>query len=278
MTVNCIYITSHGVVHATDSWATKRNLLTGERTTSELTGKPKLVRVPHFKGIMSWFGTIQIDDWNALAWLTEQAAKAPDYKTDEAAKFAETLAADLSEVFYEKNIIAGGPCGMGIHFTFFEDVPDLSEDVPELIFITNYSEITSIASYKVPAQKLQATRRTYHEISGDTRYERHGIAEARKAVYEYLTLVSGLWYTNGDNLLTNMSAQMTEQAVRIFITQRKLKTTEPLRLYGLRALYRAQIACLSQKLLCLENEVLVGEPCHNLMVNPRGEYFSDTTD
>jgi hypothetical protein len=104
---------------------------------------------------MSWFGTIQIDDWNALAWLTEQAGKAPDYKTDEAAKFAETLADDLSEVFYEKNILAGGPCGMGIHFTFYEDVPGLSEAVPDLIFITNYTEITSIASYKVPAQKLQ---------------------------------------------------------------------------------------------------------------------------
>jgi hypothetical protein len=264
-----IYLSKEGTVHATDSLIVDQL----KNPVPASSGKAKIVALPDLQGAMSWFGTAALgQDWKATDWLITEAAK---YKGKPPDEFAGLLAADLTDLFWKKTGSVLPKLGMGIHLTFYETVD--GNQIPELIWITNFNTITALGSYKPEhGPGFVAQRQTFHTITKQTDFENHAKDAYRGIVADYLNLISPLYYQNGDILLTDPSATLTEQMIVNLMCRKELSTTDPLRIFGKRALYRAEIAALTQKVFSAANKIGVGTPCFNIIIPPTGAIITDT--
>lgn len=272
MTVNVIYLTKYGVVHATDSL-----IVDGfNKPVPKTSGNPKIVPMPDYRGAASWFGFAGFKDggkdWSANDWLKGQYE---EHKKESAIKFGEILAAQLNKILEKNTGPMSPPRGMGVHFTFYETMSGKS--IPELLWITNYNGITGRGGYKEgDGPAFCSQRQTFHKITECDKFENHGEDENRQVVYEYLKMFGDRGWQNGDNVLTNIPVQVVETLIQIFIVRRALVSDDHLRIYGKRALFRAEFAALAQKYFAQPDKIKVGAPCFNLMIKPGGEYLTDT--
>lgn len=268
MTVNALYLTAHGTVHATDSL-----IVDGAGRRVETTsGRSKTVQLPAYQGAASWFGFASFPDWQANEWLTTSEEK---YKGSTPDDFGEQLAKELNDLLEANSGAVTPQRHMGIHFTFYEKIGERM--IPELIWITNNNGITSTGAYvPTPGRAFVAQRQTFHTITGSTDFETHASDACRNQVANHLEMIGPLPYQNGDNPLVNTSVPLTEAMIALTNQRRLLRAQDPLRLFGQRALFRVEIATLTQRLFYREDRVIVGGPCFNLMIPPQGEFITDT--
>lgn len=273
MTVNAVVLGTFGIVQVADSRITFENEA-GQRELSNDAGRPKIVALPQFFGAMSWFGTVKLGDWNALDWLKDKAEHSKSFDRTKVDLYADYVAVELNKEFETRKHLCTEPRGIGIHFSFFDNVAGV--EIPELIFITNFDSISSIGAYRPGAPVIQAQRQTFHLLSGNTDYKNHYKQNFREVVYQYLRLVGPLELQNGENPLFNASFQMVDAVVANLILRKTLNESDPLRLAGKKTLLRAEIVAKIQEVLCTPASRFVGSPCHNLMISPSGEFSSDT--
>lgn len=204
--------------------------------------------------------------WRAMSWLESQVNS---FQGDSPDELAESLANELTEVFWANTGEVLQSQGLGLHFTFYDKVNELM--VPELIWITNFNSITALGQYKPEhGPGFVAHRQTFHTISKTVDYENHRKSSYREVVANYLSQVSPLSYQNGDLGLTEPTRLLAEQMIVNLIIRKELKTTDPLETFGLRALYRAEVAALTQKVFSTSEKIGVGAPCFNLIIPPEG--------
>ncbi|PZM78705.1 MAG: hypothetical protein DKT66_23525 [Candidatus Melainabacteria bacterium] len=272
MTVNVVYLTQYGTVHATDSLIVNRNMV----RVVETSDKPKIVAMPNFKGAACWFGFAGFTDngqeWAATNWLKQEYETHKDKTPTE---FGDILAIQLNGILERNTGPMSLPRGMGIHLTFYETIQ--GKQVPELLWITNNNGITGLGGYTQAAgPAFTSQRQTFHNISGQTNFENHGSDNCRIVVSDYLTLIGPIPYQNGDNVLVNLPLDIAEALIQTFLLRRDLVSTDHLRVFGKRALFRVEFAALAQKCFAAPNKVKVGAPCFNLMITPDGGYLTDT--
>ncbi|MBA4026768.1 MAG: hypothetical protein C0473_00860 [Cyanobacteria bacterium DS3.002] len=272
MTVNVVYLTQYGSVHATDSLIVDGHM----NLVPETSGKPKIVILPNYNGAASWFGFAGFMDqgipWAANDWLEKEYEK---HKEKTPTEFGEILVTQLNDLLGRNTGPMSPPRGMGIHLTFYETVQ--GKPVPELLWITNNNGITGLGGYKQgEGPAFVSQRQTFHNITKQENFENHGNPACRLVVDNYLSVIKPLPYQNGDNVLTNMPINIVEALVETFLVRRELVSTDNLRIFGKRALFRVEFAALAQKCFALANKIKVGSPCFNLMITPTGEYFTDT--
>ncbi|MBK8225507.1 MAG: hypothetical protein IPK73_31225 [Candidatus Obscuribacter sp.] len=271
MTVNLVYVTTHGVAHATDSLIVDLNM----KPVHAESGKAKIFAIPRFQGAISWHGTAAFPGgWRAMKWIESEVAS---YKGNSPDELAGIMAENLTQVFWANTGVVLSERGMGLHFTFYEKVDNLN--IPELIWITNFNSITALGQYK-PDQgpRFVAQRQTFHTFTKQSDFEHHARDSYRKVVANYLSLLGPLVYQNGDILLTSLSAGMVEQALLNLLVRKELRSNDPLENFGRRALYRAEIAALTQRVFSSPEKVGVGTPCFNLIIPPEGPMFTDTRE
>lgn len=276
MTVNFVYLTSNGTVHATDALITKASPGTN-REKSPLSGKPKYLKIPALNGAMSWFGTVDFAGWNALEFLGTKEKEASTLEQGQVQVFCDKLALEIGEKLNGGGIKRLRPLGCGIHFTFYEKVDGIEEPVPEMIFITNYSGYDLSGGYSAQKITLSALRQTYHTITGNTNveYAKHSELKYRNAVHQFLKHKKFIAYNNGDTFLCELGFKHVEALPGIFIARRKLHHMTPLELYSRKALFIVQTACLAHNLF--NTEPLVAEPCFALSITPNGTYTESTS-
>jgi hypothetical protein len=269
LTVNCIYITSYGTVHATDSLLVDQSM-----ARADSSGNAKIIALPHYQGGISWFCRAAFGtEWKANDWLLTKALEFKDKSPDH---FADKLAAALTDVFEEHQGYFFDSHGIGLHFTFYEIIDGMP--IPELIWITNFNTLTSLGSYKKECgPEFVAQRRTFHDITKNENYAEHHKNVYRHIVRNYVKLVNSLFYHNGDILLTGPSEAITEQLIVNLLVRKDLPDDiTPLKLFGKRALFRTELAALAQKTFSSTNKIAVGAPCFNLLIPSTGILFTDT--
>ena len=155
MTVISTLITKHFTVHASDSMISRPGS-NGTRAVLEWE-QTKIVRVPHFRGAMSYWGLATRDPfgWSTLKWLQAKAQSARHFPSAEA--FAVDLAASLHREITSMRITPPTEAGIGIHLTAHEFVDDYW--IPELFQISNWTD----PSYRtLRPVGVGVTRETYH--------------------------------------------------------------------------------------------------------------------
>jgi hypothetical protein len=77
MTVNVALITAKYTAHATDSFLTATQS-DGSLTVIE-SQQTKIIRVPAFRGAMTFYGLAQYGQWSTFDWLTLKASDAHQF-------------------------------------------------------------------------------------------------------------------------------------------------------------------------------------------------------
>ena len=153
MTVISTVITKFGVAHATDSLIT--TLLRGGAHSPTSWRGNKLIRVPAWKGIISFWGLAKYDKYGfrTITWLEKQIHSSGTFNNPE--EFSVYIAAELNKELHRMGIGNKTIGGVGIHFTAYETINGTY--IPELFLISNWAD-TSYSSLRVAG--VEATRET----------------------------------------------------------------------------------------------------------------------
>jgi hypothetical protein len=121
-------------VHASDSFITQR-LENGDYQVKERQ-RSKIIRVPPWRGALSYWGLAQFDarQWSTVTWLEAFAKKASASSSPE--QFANHLAVVLEQELSRLKFARSVDRGIGIHFTAYERVGGYW--IPELFLISNW--------------------------------------------------------------------------------------------------------------------------------------------
>lgn len=200
MTVISAIVSRYCVAHASDSYIT------------ECVGKPKykvkqfsqtkVVAVPRWKGIVSYFGLAEVNSsWTTLGFLRQQIRNTPNFGT--AAEFAQHLAQSLNIVLSGFRFQEEIQKGIGVHFSAYEEVAGHS--IPELFHITNYRGTSYM---ELLPGGVRATRETYANLPDGDKSDRRGHHEEKYRLEVFDRLMAGhvLLFNNGDPTMYNAVA------------------------------------------------------------------------
>jgi hypothetical protein len=165
MTVCAALLTANFTAHATDSFLTSGRS-DGPSTITE-SKQTKIVRVPAFRGAMTFYGLAACGSWSTLGWLQERAGAPNESLGPEA--FARKLAQDLTS---RVTALALRPVDrlLGIHFTAYERVADYW--IPEFFHVRNWNNPPYSGGIN-PC--FVVTRETFATLKGlDDRPDEHG--------------------------------------------------------------------------------------------------------
>jgi hypothetical protein len=234
---------------------------------------PKLVRVPKFDGIVSYWGlATHGPDWNTLDWLRREANGAGSHNSAE--NFANHLASSLSAALSHRKYASPLDIGMGLHFTAYERITGYW--VPELFLIRNWGDdsCTSIrpGGFEVRRELYGATNNTMQREQSD------GTEERRLATHSHLQNGGNYTFANGDPVLFNIVARATFGVLNQ-LASRGLSVVPSSRLSHLDMVRRPVefIAKLLQDFARPDTRRVGGKP-HDLAVQPGGLYESTTGD
>lgn len=265
MTIITSIISKKCTVHASDSLITNKAKPDEEST--------KIIRVPKWSGIMSFFGAAIIENGkivrNILKEQIELHSDSYSSPEDFADRICETL--NVYPVFYNEIF--------GIHFTAYEKQNGIP--IPELFRIANW-ELQKSGKYTLKSNGVEYRRETYANcLTGNMRNiprEQHGEAECRHMVREYLEAGNNYIFNNGDTPLFNSSLDCIFRMFDIAAQDGKL-WMKPEAIY-----YRKLTTLLIKQVIkwqdnfFLPDHKRVGGKVHSLSVTPDGKYESDTDD
>jgi hypothetical protein len=271
MTVISTVITSQYTAHATDSFITVL-LPDGTYEPTDKQGT-KIVRVPKWRGAMSYFGwATGADGWNTLAWLRGQANAAGRYASAE--DFARGMGAALESEIRRRAFSKPTNSGIGIHFTCYEYVQNYW--VPELFMISNWEtpEYNSLRPGGVGV-----TRELYASAKGlpdrpDSQRDPAARLELRTRLRDEGQL---LWLYNGDPRLFRPYVDVAFMTIREF-QRRGILCVDTIEAHA--ALARRPVEFVSDMLTSFAKKgtrVIGGRP-HELVIAPNGTYWSGTGD
>jgi hypothetical protein len=278
MTVIATIITKHCTAHASDSFLTEKGP-TGEFEVIE-SEATKLVKVPKFSGIISFWGFASAKDpisskplWNTLDWLRQQAASASSYEFPE--PFARHLASSLTKALARFTFKHEQEGGLGLHFTAYERVGDYW--VPELFQIRNWVD----EQYKsVRPDGFEVRRETYGTVKRiPERSAEDGSTERRLCVQKELHSKAVLLrFVNGDPVLFNPVADATFSVFEELGRRGALDDPESVATHL--AMVRRPVEMISNLLIefCPEGKRRVGGKPHDLAVRHGPRYQSNTGD
>jgi hypothetical protein len=263
-------MTSVCTVHATDSFITER--LTNDTYKVREKQRSKIVRVPHWRGAMSYWGLAEFgrDNWSTLRWLQEGAQQASSFPSPET--FAEAMAPALDAELSKMKIAGSTERGIGIHFTAYERIDGYW--IPELFLISNWSD----ASYRAVRGAIAVTRETFYTVSEQPPQEDHREPEHRLLVYKFLRDGKILWYNNGDPALYNPAAHALFTMFQQLANRGVLCDPNTIETWIALTRRPVEIVSEAQRDFCPEGHRLVGGKPHDLAVTPNGEYVSTTGD
>jgi hypothetical protein len=134
MTVISTVITQYCTAQASDS------LITSIRSDGRLVQKEwkesKLMAVPHWRGIIGYWGFAELGTWSTIHWLRDRARDASRFVSAE--QFAMDLGGSLNNAL--KALLVRRPLdlGIGIHLSVYERIKGYW--VPELFHIRNWAD------------------------------------------------------------------------------------------------------------------------------------------
>ncbi len=268
MTVISTFITSHCVVHASDSLITTETSK-GKYEVCE-TKRSKVIAIPHFRGAMSYWGLAKYGNWVMVDWLQDQANKATAFESAE--EYASSVAIELNKAIKSMRFSNPMYSGIGIHLTVYEYKANYW--IPELFLISNYTS----TSYTAIHPEIHISRETYHTISGEAPSRKHSDEACRLKVHQHLQEGKWFFYNNGDPIMFNNAANAILSSIND-LAQRGL-LLENIDVGICQAIARRPIELISkiQADFCRENARLVGGKPHSFAITPGGEYFSETGD
>jgi hypothetical protein len=274
MTVVSTLITRHYTAHASDSFLTMFDS-NGMREVVE-DKQSKLVKVPAFRGAMTYWGLARHEDnWDTFQWLHERARLAGNFGSGEA--FAEACAEMLTAELSRRRFANPLDSGLGIHFTAYEYINDYW--IPELFVLSRWRD----QSYQdvLPAYKFRVTRETYATLKGldppDGRSSEFGQFRYRFEVHKALQGTPLMFlFNNGDPVLFNPIANSILASFTELSRRGHLK--DPTSLETHLSIARRPVEIVSKLLtdFAAPSTRLVGGKPHDLAVSPRGEYHSTT--
>lgn len=276
MTVVSTIITRHYTAHASDSFLTMCHP-DGKREVVE-DQQSKLVKVPAFRGVMSYWGLASREGgWNTFQWLRDRAERAGD--SGSAAAFAEACAATLTAELSCYTFANPLDSGLGIHFTAYEEINGYQ--IPELFLLSRWTD----ESYQdvLPAYKFRVTRETYATWKGlkppDGRSPEFGQSTYRLEVHKALQDQPLMFlFNNGDPALFNPIANSILASFAELSRRGRLK--DPTSFETHLSIARRPVEIVSKLLadLAAPGTRLVGGKPHDLAVSPGGVYQSTTGD
>jgi len=271
MSVISAIITRICTVHASDSLITQRQA-DGVYEVKE-TRKPKIVRIPHWRGAIAYWGLAQVDAlrWSTVQWLEDWSTRARDCTTPE--DFANATAVELAKVLSCMKFRREAERGLGMHFSAYERVGEYW--IPELFLISNWLDTTYRA---VRPEGLVVTRETFHAVSNEPPQERHRETTYRLKVHRFLNEGNILSYNNGDPGLYNSAAIGFFAMFQQLAGRGALANPEAVETWTSMARRPIEIVGKAQRDFCPRGRRLVGGKPHDLAVTPAGIYTSTTGD
>jgi hypothetical protein len=274
MTVISTIITRHCTAHASDSFLTE--FKTGRIRKSQ---QSKLVRVPHLRGAMGYWGLAWLDDgWDTFQWLRNRAERTRD--TESPAAFADACAAELTTELSRRRFADPRDSGLGIHFTAYEYMNGCW--IPELWVLSRWTD----ATYRdvLPAFQFRVTRETYATLKGlnppgGRSPAEVGQASFRREVHAALHDAPLMFrFNNGDPALFNPIAKCVLDTFAQLSSREQL--TEPSSVETHLSIARRPVEIVSRLLADFAAPAtrLIGGKPHDLAVNSGGIYQSTTGD
>jgi len=271
MTVISTLITRFGVVHATDSLIT--SISRGGQSSPISWRSKKLIRVPAWKGIISFWGLAIINQfrWSTINWLERQARNSSAFSSPEL--FAVHIATELNKELLRLGVANNINAGIGIHFSAYEDIN--SNYVPELFLISNWAN-TTYSALRVTG--VGASR----ETSASAFNARDNIGGVnignRMALYNWLNAGNHITYNNGDPYLFNTAAIAMTGMIQVLKSRNKLKSINRLDTYIKISRFPVDTVTHMQKQLCKKGTQVVGGRTRDISVTPTGIYLSTSGD
>lgn len=271
MTIISTVISRFGVVHATDSLITT---LSSGGVYSPISWRwEKLIRVPMWKGIMSFWGLAKINryGWSTITWLENQVHNTRGFRNPES--FAVHVASELNKELSRMGVANNTNAGIGIHFTAYENIN--GNNIPELFLISNWADPT-YSSLRVAG--VEATRETSATVL-NSRDNIGGVnIPNRINLYNWLQAGNYITYNNGDPLLYNSAANAMTGMVQVLKTRNILKSVNRLDTYVKISRFPVDTVTHMQKQLCKRGTQIVGGRTRDISVNPTGTYLSTSGD
>lgn len=268
MTVISTVISRLCTVHATDSFLTRSG--PGGGVEPEECEQSKIVRVPHFRGAISYWGLAENGNWSTFDWLRQQAGRAQHFSSPE--DFAANLASGLNGQLQCMKFATPTDSGIGLHLTAYERIDDYW--IPELFLISNWTD----PSYQSVHPEVSVSRETYHIAFQCPPRPEHRERELRLAVHQFLQGGQILMYNNGDPVLFNVVANALFGVFRELARRRILKSRDSIELCRSMAKRPVQIVSDLQRDFCREDFRVVGGKIHDLAITPDGQPSSTSGD
>ncbi|HRF50602.1 MAG TPA: hypothetical protein PLC98_23440 [Anaerolineales bacterium] len=203
MTVITTIISRACIAYASDSFLTS---VDEERIVHVVeTKQTKIVRVPVWKGLLSYWGLSRypLHNWSTLDFLMECANAAHSFASP--AAFADQMRETLTTKFQSFGVDSPEIGGLGIHFAAYEYVDGFA--VPELFLISNFEDIKYS---RLSPGGFHCTRETYHllnepgSIVEPEAKPHHADIDFRRLVYRRIFHDNKMQvYNNGDTLMFN---------------------------------------------------------------------------
>ncbi len=269
MTVISTVITQYCTAHASDSLIT--SLRSDGRLEQREWKKSKLVAVPHWRGIIGYWGIAELGTWSTIHWLRDQAGNASSFTSAE--QFAKDLGGRLNAAL--KALVVRRPLdlGIGIHLSVYERISGYW--IPELFHIRNWAD-TSYTS--LLPQGVVVSRETYATLTGDGDRDKHGDDSYRVKVHLELRGGRMLIFNNGDPRLFNPPAQAILGLMEELRKRHLLANQNRVETYRRLARRPIEVVSRAQADFCKQERRAVGGKPHDLAVTPGGLYSSDTGD
>jgi hypothetical protein len=265
MTVISTVVTRLGIVHATDSLITT---VTSGGVNTPVTWKgKKILKVQSMKGAMSFWGLARIDakNWSTVNWLERQIHGSGSFSDSET--FAVQIANELNNEYKRLGITSEPRCGLGIHFTVFENI--IGHFVPELFLISNFAD-PSYSSVRTSGfgvtRETSATAFNMRENIGQTD------SILRLMFHKWLDQGNYLMFNNGDPILYNHSAKAMNDMIKTLLNRNALRPLNKLSEYVNIASFPVDTVAYMQKKLCRKGTQIVGGKTRHLSVDPNGVY------
>jgi hypothetical protein len=271
MTVNAALITARYTAHATDSFLTERQADGSFKVVESQ--ETKIVRVPAFRGAITFYGLAKCLQWSTLEVLRLRANDAHQFSTPE--DFAGSLAKDLTGRIRALGLSGSTDGLLGLHFTAYERVSDYW--VPEFFHIRNW--LNPPYSGGIDPTGFSVTREMYATLKElNDRPEDHRNPRFRLEVHQ--SLHSGVWYrfNNGDPELFNPVANAVLDAAIHLGRRGHLRQPDDAKFQL--ALVRRPVEVVSKLLadVALSDYRRIGGKTHDLAIAPNGTTESTTGD
>lgn len=279
MTVISAVITRYCTIHVSDSLITRR---ADDGTMVPVDPDPrtwhetKIVRVPEFRGAMTYWGLsypnhLHPEAGSTIEFMKRMARDAHKYASAES--FANGLRDTLNQELAAMQFERPADKGVGLHFTAYERVDGYW--IPELFQINNYTD----TSYQtLSPDGVHVTRETFHGVVQTETTPEHGLPQYRLQVHRHLQDGEILTFNQGDPRLFNPAANAVFEMIRTLYATKRLEDLDDAHRMCMLARTPVEQVSSIQRALCKTGSITVGGKTHDLAVTSGGVYYSTSGD